>query len=161
MELKYTVKDENYKTINQVLTNELKISTRLLAKLIHLKKIYLNGMLVDTRNNVKIGDLITVDFNYDEDNSNIVPKKMELKIVYEDEWLLIVNKPSGLAVHPSILYYEDSLSNGIRYYFDSINLKKKIRPVNRLDLNTSRLSCFCQMRIYSSNFKFANAIWYF
>ena len=145
MELKYTVKNENYKTVNQVLTNELKISTRLLAKLIRFKKIYLNGVLVDTRNNVKIGDLITVDFNYDEDNSNIVPKKMDLNIVYEDEWLLIVNKPSGLAVHPSILHYEDSLSNGIRYYFDSINLKKKIRPVNRLDLNTSRISCFCQM----------------
>ena len=43
----------------------------------------------------------------------------------EDEWLLIVNKPAGIAVHPSILHYEDSLSNGIRFYFDSIRSKEK------------------------------------
>ena len=144
MELKYTVKDDKYKTINQVLINEFKISTRLLTKLIHLEKIYLNNKIIDTRNSINIGDTIYVDLNYDEDNSNVIPKKMYLDIVYEDEWLIIVNKPSGIAVHPSMLHYEDSLSNGIRYYFDSINLKKKIRPVNRLDLNTSRISHFCK-----------------
>ena len=144
MELKYTVKDDKYKTVNQVLINEFKISTRLLTKLIHLKKIYLNNKIIDTRNSINIGDTICVDLNYDEDNSNVIPKKMYLDIVYEDEWLIIVNKSSGIAVHPSMLHYEDSLSNGIRYYFDSINLKKKIRPVNRLDLNTSRISHFCK-----------------
>lgn len=145
MELKYKVKDLKYKTVNQVLINEFKISTRLLTKLIKLQKIFLNDQIVDTRKDIKPGDLIFLDFNYDEDNSNIIPKKLDLDIVYEDDWLLIVNKPSGIAVHPSILHYDDSLSNGIRYYFDSIHLKKKIRPVNRLDLNTSRISCICKM----------------
>ena len=47
-------------------------------------------------------------------------------------------------MHPSILHFEDSLSNGVRHYFDSISLKKKIRPVNRIDLNTSGLVLFAK-----------------
>ena len=58
--------------------------------------------------------------------------------------ILVVNKPAGIAVHPSILHYEDSISSGVRFYFDSIGLKKKIRPVNRLDLNTSGLVIFAK-----------------
>ena len=69
---------------------------------------------------------------------------MELNTIYEDDWLLVVNKPAGIAIHPSILHYSDSLCNGIRFYFDTIGLKKKIRPVNRLDLNTSGLVVFAK-----------------
>ena len=69
---------------------------------------------------------------------------MDLKIIYEDEALLIIDKPAGIPVHPSILHYTNSLSNGVKYYFDSINLKKKIRPVNRLDRNTSGIVIFAK-----------------
>ncbi len=143
MELEYKVKISN-QTINQILQNELNISSRLLYKLIKNNNIMLNGNICDTRNTANINDNITINFDYEEDNTNIVPKKMNLEIVYEDEWLLIINKPAGIAIHPSILHYSDSLCNGIRYYFDSINLKKKIRPVNRLDLNTSGLVIFAK-----------------
>ena len=70
-------------------------------------------------------DKIKISFHYEEDNSNIVPKQIPLNIVYEDEWLLVVNKPAGIPVHPSILHYEDSLSSGIKFYFDSIRIKKE------------------------------------
>ena len=50
----------------------------------------------------------------------------------------------GVAIHPSCLHYSDSLSNGIRFYFDEIGLKKKIRPVNRLDSGTSGLVVFAK-----------------
>ena len=50
---------------------------------------------------------------------------MDLNIVYEDEWMLVVNKPAGCPIHPSRLHFEDSLSNGIKYYFNSINLNNK------------------------------------
>ena len=69
---------------------------------------------------------------------------MDLDIVYEDEWILIVNKSAGIAIHPSVLHYSDSLCNGIKYYFNSISLNKKIRPVNRLDFNTSGLVIFAK-----------------
>lgn len=145
MFLEYVVKkDDDFKTINEVLTSNFYISSRLRNKLINLKAVKLNGNFVNTRSFVKELDLITVDFDYEEDNSNILPTKMDLQIIYEDEWLLIVNKPAGIAIHPSLLHYTDSLSNGVRYYFDLIGLKKKIRPVNRLDANTSGLVVFAK-----------------
>ena len=143
MELTYQVKT-NEQTINQILQNELQISSRLLYKLIKLQKILLNNKICDTRSITNAGDIITIDFNYEEDNANIVPTQMDLDIVFEDDWLLIINKPAGIAVHPSILHYSDSLCNGIRFYFDKIGLKKKVRPVNRLDLNTSGLVVFAK-----------------
>ena len=146
MEIKYqiTMQDKNnYENINSILKNELQISNRLLTKLLKKSSIMLNGSICDTRNSFEVNDILTINFKYSEDNSNIVPTKMDLDIIYEDEWLLIVNKPAGIAIHPSILHYNDSLSNGVKYYFDLINLNKKIRPVNRLDSNTSRISCFC------------------
>ena len=93
---------------------------------------------------MSINDVIIVNLDLPEDNSNIVPTSIPLDILYEDNWFLILNKPSGIAVHPSLLHYDDSLSNGVKYYFDSIGLKKKIRPINRLDYNTSGIVLFAK-----------------
>lgn len=155
MEINYsiTIHDKNtYENIHSILRNELQISNRLLSKLIQKNCIFLNGSLCDTRNSFEINDTLIVNFDYPEDNTNVVPTKMDLAIIYEDEWFLIVNKPAGVAIHPSILHYADSLSNGVKFYFDSIGLQKKIRPVNRLDFNTSRIGYFCKVRIYSRSF---------
>lgn len=143
MELKYIVKSD-IMTINQILKSKFDISSILLNKLIKNNKILLNNTTCDTRISPNIGDIITVDLSMQEDNSNIVATKIPLDIIYEDDWMIIVNKPAGIAVHPSILHYDDSLSNGIKSYFDTINLHKKIRPVNRLDRNTSGLVLFAK-----------------
>ena len=124
MEFKYIV-NKNYESINQILISEFNLSTRLMNKLIKNKKIYLNDNIVDTRIAPSIGDTIAIDLNYEEDNSNIIPKHISLNIIYEDEWILVIDKPSGIAVHPSILHFDDSLSNGVRYYFDKIRFKEK------------------------------------
>lgn len=152
MEIKYCINrnDKNkYENIHSLLKNELHISNRLLTKLIEENCICLNGCICDTRNSFEVNDILTINFDYVEENDNVVPTKMDLDIIYEDEWLLIVNKPAGVAIHPSILHYADSLSNGVKFYFDSISLKKKIRPINRLDCNTSRISYFCKMCLYT------------
>lgn len=137
-------KNDNYKTVDEVLKNEFNISSRLRLRLINNNSIFLNKKICNTKNLLNTGDIVCVSFDYEEDNSNIIAKQMNLDIVYENEWLLVVNKPAGIAVHPSILHYEDSLSNGIKFYFDSISLEKKIRPVNRLDKNTSGLVVFAK-----------------
>ncbi len=124
MELKYIV-DKKYESINQILIAEFKLSTRLINKLIRNKQVFVNNDFVDTRTSPDIGDIVLIDLNYEEDNSNIVPENISLDIIYEDEWMIIINKPSGIAVHPSILHYDDSLSNGVRYYFDKIRFKEK------------------------------------
>lgn len=145
MKLTYIVPAETkYQTIKEVLKVEFSISDRLLLKLKKMQKITLNAKVVYVHHPVKEGDLIECDLNYSEDNSNIVPIPIPLSIIYEDEAYLIINKPSGMPVHPSMEHYTDSLSNGVRYYFDKIGLHKKIRPVNRLDKDTTGLVVFAK-----------------
>ena len=140
MFIRYVIKNIDSKlTLNDLLKNKFNISSRLLSKLIRNKKILVNGDIFDTRLKCSVEDELFIDFSFEEDNSNIIPTKMDLSIIYEDEWLLVVNKPANIPVHPSMEHFTDSLANGIRFYFDSIGLKKKIRIVNRLDLNTSGL----------------------
>ena len=127
MKLIYQVKKENL-TINQIMKNELHISSRLSCKLIKNKLVFCNSICCDTRNKTNIGDIICIDLDYEEDTSNIIAKKMDLNIVYEDEWLLIINKPRKIAVHPSILHFEDSLANGVKFYFRQHRFTKKNTP---------------------------------
>lgn len=142
MNLTYNV-TENI-MINDILEKKLLMSSRLKNKLIKNKAILLNGIFVDTRTIAHLGDVLTIILDLAEDNSNIVPSQIPLDIVYEDAHILIVNKPAGIAVHPSMLHFDNSLSNGVKYYFDSIGLHKKIRAVNRIDLNTSGLVLFAK-----------------
>ena len=147
MNLKYILKENDLNfSIKEILKNNYNLSTRLYQKLLRHKAIRINNSIFYERQpyELKENDTIEIDLSYEENNSNIVPNNIKLNIVFEDDWILIVNKPTGIPVHPSNLHYEDSLSNGVRAYFDSINLKKKIRPVNRIDLNTSGLVVFAK-----------------
>lgn len=151
MIIKYINKD-NYNTVNDVLINEFQFSSRLMSKLIKNKKIYLNNSFCDTRKCINYNDEIVVDLSGKENNSNIVATNMDLDIIYEDDWFLVVNKQPGIAVHPSSLHYSDSLSNGVKFYFDKIGLKKKIRVVNRLDYNTSGIVVFAKCEYIHEQF---------
>ena len=151
MIIKY-INKYNYNTVNDVLINEFQFSSRLMSKLIKNKKIYLNNSFCDTRKSINYNDEIVVDLSGKENNSNIVATNMDLDIIYEDDWFLVVNKQPGIAVHPSSLHYSDSLSNGIKFYFDKIGLKKKIRVVNRLDYNTSGIVVFAKCEYIHEQF---------
>ena len=147
MYLEYILKQtDTSETIKNILQKQFKISSRLYQKLLRHSSIKINNNIYYEKVPPKLNkdDLIRIDLNYEEDNSNIVPTPISMDIIYEDEWILVINKSSGIPIHPSNLHYKDSLSNGVRYYFDSIGLKKKIRPVNRLDLNTSGLVVFAK-----------------
>ena len=143
MKLSYIVNDK-YENVKQVLKEEFNMSDRLTLKLKSNQKIYKNGQVALVNSNVTNNDLIEIYLNTEEDHSNILPTKMDLDILYEDEWMLILNKAPNLPIHPSRMHYEDSLSNGVSYYFDKIGLKKKIRPVNRLDKDTSGIVIFAK-----------------
>lgn len=144
MDLKYTIINNDYSNIKQVLREKFNISSRLFLRLRNEGHIFLNGNIVSCKEDLYLNDTIEVDLNFVEDNSNIVATKMDLDILYEDKYMLIVNKPAGIAVHPSILHYDTSLSNGVKYYFDSIGLHRKIRIVNRLDRDTSGIVIFAK-----------------
>lgn len=144
MTLTYRVSNNNLINLKELLKSHFQISDRLLAKLKNAQKIFINGEKVSVRASLKTGDLVEVNLDFLENNSNIVPTKMELDILFEDETMLIINKPAGVPVHPSMGHFEDSLSNGIRFYFDEIGLKRKIRPVNRLDKDTTGIVIFAK-----------------
>ena len=143
MKLAY-INSSKYSNVKEVLKAEFSMSDRLLLKLKNLNKIYLNGDITSVNHPVLENDLIECYLDYEEDNSNIVPTEMPLNIIYEDEAYIVVNKPAGISVHPSMDHYTDSLSNGIAFYFNQIGLKKKIRPVNRLDKDTSGIVIFAK-----------------
>jgi 23S rRNA pseudouridine1911/1915/1917 synthase len=143
MKLAY-INSSKYSNVKEVLKAEFSMSDRLLLKLKKLDKIYLNGNVTSVNHPVLENDLIECYLDYEENNSNIVPTEMPLNIIYEDEAYIVVNKPAGIPVHPSMDHYTDSLSNGIAFYFNQIGLKKKIRPVNRLDKDTSGIVIFAK-----------------
>ena len=145
MKLVYQVPEKTpYQTIKEVLKIEFSMSDRLLLKLKKLQKISLNSEVVYIHHPIQKGDVIQCDLEYEEDNSNIIPTPLPLSILYEDDGYLVIDKPAGIPIHPSCDHHADSLSNRVRSYFDQIGLKKKIRPVNRLDKDTSGLVIFAK-----------------
>lgn len=144
MELFFKVDNNKFNNIKDVLKNQFYMSDRLISKLKRENKIYLNNQNVYVTNQITLGDLIKIDLNFEEDSDNIVPTQIVLDILYEDDWILIVNKPPFLPVHPSCNHYNDSLANGIKYYYISKKLNIKIRPVNRLDKDTSGIVIFAK-----------------
>ena len=144
MKLKYKVIDNKYINIKDVLKSHFKISDKLLIKLKKNQHIYLNGVPEYVTKPINIRDLVEVNLDFEENFGNIVPTKMDLNIIFEDNSLIIIDKPAGIPVHPSILHFDNSLSNGLAYYFQEKNIKKKNRPVNRLDKDTSGIVVFAK-----------------
>ncbi len=144
MNLEYLV-SKNYdgKELKDFLISQ-GISHRLLVTLKTNNSIFCNGLSVSLNHIISGKDRITIDLNYEEESDNIVPTQIRLNILYEDDSLLILNKTAGIPVHPSINYYTNSLSNGVKFYFNQICLKKKIRPVNRLDKDTTGVVVFAK-----------------
>ena len=78
-------------------------------------------------------------------HSNIDPIQLPLDICYEDDYLLIVNKPAGQLVHPTTKERQTTLANAILYYYKQNNLQLMYHPVHRLDKNTSGLVLIAKM----------------
>ena len=138
------------KTILQILKEDLSFSNRLISKI--KNDVLLNDKSAKTYDTAEIGDIIKVDIGFEETSDNIVPNNdIDIKILYEDEWMLIVDKPPFMPVHPSINHYEDSLSNGVKAYFLKNGINKKIRPVNRLDKDTTGIVIFAKSEYIQEN----------
>lgn len=145
MKLEYKITEDNsYLNVKEVLKAYFKISDRLLLRLKNTQNILLNNTPTYVSKKVFTNDIVTVIIDFIEDSENIVPTKMDIDIIYEDDCYIIINKSPNMPVHPSMQHYTNSLSNGLKYYFDSIQLKRKIRPVNRLDKDTSGLVIFAK-----------------
>lgn len=109
----------------------------------HLKRtedgIWRNGHRAYTNEKLTYGDVLRIHIAEPQSSPNIVPVPLPLDIVYEDEDLLVVNKPCDMPIHPSVNNYENTLANGLMYYFSSRGLPFVYRCINRLDRDTSGL----------------------
>ncbi len=125
--------------IDQYLRDKLEISRSKVQKLIDDGRIMVNGKEINASYIVKEDDLITVedDLSFEVD---IIPENIPIDVVYEDEYLLVVNKASGMVVHPAPGNYSKTLVNALMYRFN-LSSKDKMRPgiVHRIDKDTSGL----------------------
>lgn len=145
MKLTYIIQpNDNFFNVKELLKLKFQISDRLLVKLKKNKKIWLNSTPTFVDSRLKPFDIVEILIDFEEKSENIIPTQMDLNIIYEDEYYIVINKPSGIAIHPSILHYTDSLANGVKFYFEQKNIKKKIRPINRLDKDTSGIVIFAK-----------------
>ncbi len=104
----------------------------------HLDATQVNGIPTMLWKPLPAGSELSI-FIEDMDVSHITPVDMDLDIIYEDEDLLVINKPADTAIHPSMNHQEDSLANGVMAYYKKQGLDFCFRVVNRLDRDTSGL----------------------
>ena len=133
------VKDEIEERIDSYLAKELNISRSKVQKLIKQGLVIVNEKVISSNYIVKVGDFISVNDDLDYDIS-LEPEDIEIDVVYEDCDLLVINKASGMVVHPAPGHYSHTLVNALLYRFQ-ISGGEKNRPgiVHRLDKDTSGL----------------------
>jgi 23S rRNA pseudouridine1911/1915/1917 synthase len=114
-------------------------------KAINLGYVTVNGELVKSNYLVKPEDEIEIELDY-PDKQEVVPENIPLEIIFEDEYLMIINKPPGMVVHPAYKNYSGTLVNAIMYYaqkknepLSSLNGFERAGIVHRLDKDTSGL----------------------
>lgn len=111
--------------------------------IIHLKKtengILLNGEWAYVGQFLKEGDHLEIRIIESESSEQIVPAELPLDIIYEDEDLLIINKPADMPIHPSINNYDNTLANALMWYYQQKGETFVYRCINRLDRDTTGL----------------------
>lgn len=107
--------------------------------------ITVNGTAVMINYRLKAGDVLKVKLE-DEISTTTVPTEGPLDIVYEDEDVLVLNKPAGLVVHPSHGHYADSLANYVAWHYQKTGQVHEIRTIGRLDKDTSGLIFYGKSR---------------
>lgn len=120
------------------------MSKRLINKLKTANMVFLNSTPSKIISTVNEGDHIEVILPDEKDNENIIPENIEIEILFEDEFLLVVNKSPGIVVHPTSAHPSGTLANAVIKHFQSNSLKTKIRLVNRLDKDTSGIVIFAK-----------------
>ena len=103
--------------------------------------IWVNDIPVKSNYRVKPFDVVRVMLTHPPFENHIIPEDIPLDIVFEDDALLVINKPAGLVVHPGHGNYTGTLVNALAFHFDNLPMNSSERPglVHRIDKNTSGL----------------------
>ena len=132
---------ENQERLDKYLANNTDNSRSTIIKMLDNGFIKVNGKIEKASYKVRVNDCIDIEDGFIEE-TDIVPVKMDINIVHEDDDLIIVDKPSGLVVHPGSGNYDNTLVNGLMHYTHSLSdINGEERPgiVHRIDKDTSGL----------------------
>lgn len=143
------------RTLLSYLKFTLKISSACIAKLKRDEHgLEVNKSHVTVRYILKTGDIlhINIDDNPEDTNKSILPVKMPIDIIYEDNDIIVVNKPPYMPTHPSHNHHDDTLANAIAYLYLERNIPFVFRPVGRLDRNTSGIVALAKSMPAASHF---------
>lgn len=135
------ISDVNGIRIDQYLTSKLDFTRSKIEKMIESGKVKVNGNTVKKSYILNEGDFIEIE-EYIEEEMSASPVKMNLDIVYEDDDVIVVNKPNGLVVHPAPGNYSNTLVNGLMYHSKELSsINGEFRPgiVHRIDAYTTGL----------------------
>jgi 23S rRNA pseudouridine1911/1915/1917 synthase len=132
MELKMIATREG--RLSSFLVGELKMSSSLMNKLKWGDALQVNGVPQRTNYPVKPGDVVTV--RLEEEEPEYPAEEGALDILYEDDWLLAVDKPAGMLIHPSRSCFSGTLANFVAGYFAATGQKSAFHPMTRLDRDT-------------------------
>lgn len=132
---------DNGRTVKDILRQHFTLSARQISRAKFMENgITVNGEEATVRKILAEGDQLVVCLEDNESGSHqLIPQPGELDIRYEDEDLVLVNKPAGLVVHPSPGHYADSLANILVWHYGQRQENIVVRPVGRLDRETSGL----------------------
>ena len=132
MELSFTARSE--KRLSFLLKEDMGISTGLMNKLKWQDKLFVNGIPQRTNYMVKTGDVVTVPL--EEETPEYPAEDGELTVLYEDEHILAVDKPSGMLIHPSRSAFTGTLANRVLGYYQKTGQSCAFHPITRLDRDT-------------------------
>ena len=132
--------DEENVRIDKYLASKTDYSRETITKMLAEEYILVNGKSIKASYKVKVGDVILIKDGFVKEMS-LEATKMDIDIFYEDEYLMVINKDSGVVVHPGAGNSNDTLVNGLLYYNKTLSKGEEFRPgiVHRLDKDTSGL----------------------
>ncbi len=134
---KYVVSlDVEKRELKEYLIEQFEFSSRRIKMLLKNKKILINGKYAYWDSKIKDKDILYMNLA-DRINDEIKAQQIPLNIIYEDEYMLVMNKPPFMLVHPTMNHMEGTLANGVKSYFERTMQNIAIRFLNRLDMNTS------------------------
>lgn len=135
--LTYTVPDEfDGEKVNIFLRSGIGLSYRMVRSLKQIKgSMLLDGQPIRTIDPIRAGAKLTLTLP--QDKSTAEPQQYEFEIIYEDNDILVINKPAGLAMHPTHNHQGDTLANAVAYYLKSKRKDAVFRVAGRLDKGTS------------------------
>ncbi len=147
---KYIVADKyGDMSVEDYLKSVMKVASRTRQRLFRSKNVFVNGRPVHTKQRVKGGDMVAIRI-FADDSYGVVPQIGPVEVLYEDDAVIVLNKPANMLVHPTGQTERFTLANYLAGYFQAKGQVITIRPLHRLDRDTTGCVLFAKKPEYQT-----------